>query len=143
MEGNAMNTQDSDIVVNAAKTRNLTTYSNALKAAGLVDTYKGPGPFTVFAPTDQAFSKLPPGELEALLKDKEKLSGILNFHATHGALLAQDMVSVDIASIQGGPLTMKPTGTGFTVNDARGARQEIEASNGVIHGIDTVMKPRE
>ena len=137
-----MNTSDKDIVANAADTANFSLFSNALKAAGLVDTYKATGPFTVFAPTDEAFRKLPPGELEALLKDKAKLAAILNFHATRGTVLAKDIKAHDLPSIQGGPLTMWSDDHGFTVNGAKGLRQEIEASNGVIHGIDTVMKPK-
>ena len=135
------NTQDNDIVVNAANAGNFTTFTNALKAAGLEATYKGEGPFTVFAPTDAAFRKLPEGELHLLLKDKEKLANILNLHATKGVVLAADIKSHALPSLQGQPLNMEPVGLSFTVNGAKGSRQEIEASNGVIHAIDTVMMP--
>ena len=135
------NTQDKDIVVNAANAGNFTTYTNALRAAGLEATYKGPGPFTVFAPTDEAFKKLPDGALHALLKDKVKLADILNMHAMKGAVLAADIKTHVLPSLQGGTLTMEPSNFGFTVNGAKGTLREIEASNGVIHAIDTVLMP--
>jgi hypothetical protein len=115
-----MNTQDKDIVTNAAATEHFSTFSNALKAAGLEAAYKGPGPFTVFAPTDEAFEKLPAGELHALLKDKAKLASILNYHATKGSLLAADIKQHFLPSIQGQSLQMAPSDTGFMVNDAKG-----------------------
>jgi len=138
-----MNTQDTDIVVNAANAGNFSTLSNALKAADLVGTYKGMGPFTFFAPTDEAFRKLPKGSLETLLKDKAKLSSILNFHALKGAVLAKDLKARDSKSIQGETLTFAANEAGFTVNGAQISKQEIEASNGVIHAIDTVMMPKQ
>jgi uncharacterized surface protein with fasciclin (FAS1) repeats len=135
------NTQDKDIVVNAANAGNFSLFSNALRATGLDATYKGPGPFTIFAPTDEAFRKLPDGALHALLKDKEKLSNIINLHAMKGVVLAADIKTHELPSIQGEKLKMEPVGLSFTVNGAKGSRQEIEASNGVIHAIDTVLMP--
>lgn len=138
-----MNTQDKDIVANAAATSHFSTFSNALRAAGLEANYKGPGPFTVFAPTDEAFAKLPPGELHALLKDKAKLASILNYHATKGAVLAADVKQHFLPSIQGQSLQMAPLeDSSFMVNEAKGSRHEIEASNGVLHAIDKVLMPR-
>jgi uncharacterized surface protein with fasciclin (FAS1) repeats len=136
------NTQDKDIVVNAANAGNFATLTNALKAADLVGTYKGIGPFTFFAPTDEAFKKLPDGTIEALLKDKAKLAAVLSHHVIKGAVLAKDIKARDSRSLQGETLTFAANDSGFTVNGARISKQEIEASNGVIHGIDTVMMPK-
>ncbi|HEY4998470.1 MAG TPA: fasciclin domain-containing protein [Usitatibacter sp.] len=136
-----MNTQETDIVVNAANAGNFVILSNALKAAGLVGALKGIGPFTFFAPTDDAFKKLPAGALEKLLKDREKLAAIINAHVMQGAVLANDIKNGDSPSLQGQALKFKTTDTGFTVNGAKVSRNEIEACNGVIHPIDTVMMP--
>jgi uncharacterized surface protein with fasciclin (FAS1) repeats len=137
-----MDTQNQDIVANVAIAGNFTKLHNAMKAAGLVKTYEGIGPFTLFAPTDQAFEKLPQGELEALLKDKVRLGAIINFHALRGAVLAKDLKSRESRSIQGQSLTIAANDDAqFSVNGARISRQEIEASNGVIHGIDTLLMP--
>jgi uncharacterized surface protein with fasciclin (FAS1) repeats len=135
------NTEDKDIVVNAANAGNFVTLSNALKAAGLSATYKGIGPFTFFAPTDEAFRKLPSGAIETLLKDKERLTSLINAHVMRGAMLAKDFKASASPSIQGESLKLAPSDSGFTVNGAKVSRQEIEASNGVIHPIDTVMMP--
>jgi uncharacterized surface protein with fasciclin (FAS1) repeats len=137
-----MNTQDKDVVANAANAGHFTTLSAALKATGLETTYKAAGPFTFFAPTDDAFRKLPPGTLDALLKDKARLTTVLNFHVTRGQVLLKDFRSHDLASVQGEALTMVSRDDGFTVNGAKGSKQEIRASNGVIHGIDSVMIPK-
>lgn len=137
------NTQDKDIVVNAVNAGNFSTLSNALKAADLVGTYKGIGPFTFFAPTDEAFAKLPKGMLHVLLKDKAKLAAIINCHVLQGTVLAKDFAPRETPSIQGEPLRLAANDSGFTVNGARVSRQEIEASNGVIHAIDTVMMPKQ
>ncbi|MGZ5035453.1 MAG: fasciclin domain-containing protein [Usitatibacter sp.] len=134
-----MNTQETDIVVNAANAGNFVTLSNALKAAGLVAALKGIGPFTLFAPTDEAFRKLPPGELEKLLKDRPRLAAIINAHVIEGAVLSNDVTDGDRPSLEGQPLAFKTTGTGFTVNGAKVSRNEIEACNGVIHPIDRVL----
>ncbi len=132
-------TQSKDIVVNVANAGNFGTFYNALRASDLLTTFKGTGPFTLFAPTDAAFAKLPRGKLEELLKDKAQLNQVINLHALKGALLAKDLTASDSTSVQGGTLTFAEMDSGFTVNGARVSRQEIEASNGVIHGIDTVM----
>ena len=135
-----MNTQDKDIVANAADAGNFSTLSNALKAAGLVSTYKTEGPFTMFAPTDEAFEKLPAGALNSLLRDKPKLAALLNAHVIKGAVLAQDLPPAETRNLQGLKLTFASNDEGLTVNGAR-VGKEIEASNGVIHAIDTVMLP--
>jgi uncharacterized surface protein with fasciclin (FAS1) repeats len=138
-----MDTRDNDIVENAAKAGHFNRLGDALKAAGLVGTYKGDGPFTFFAPTDEAFEKIPPGALRRLMEDKAKLAAILNFHVVAGAMLAKDMKSSKTPSLQGQSLTIAASGAGITVNGARVSREEIEASNGVIHPIDTVMMPTD
>ena len=134
-----LNTQEKDLVVNAVNAGNLNTLSNALKAAGLVAKYKGMGPFTMFAPTDAAFDKLGRSAIQALLKDKEKLVDLINAHVMAGAVLAKDIRSMESPSLQGATLTIAANYSGFTVNGAKVSREEIEASNGVIHPIDTVM----
>ena len=134
-------TRDKDIVVNAINAGNFTTLASALKSADLITTYKGIGPFTFFAPTDDAFRKMPAGELEALLANKPKLASVLNFHVMKGAVLMKDFKSRDSRSMQGEKLTIATSASGFTVNGVKNSRQQIEASNGVIHGIDTVMMP--
>jgi uncharacterized surface protein with fasciclin (FAS1) repeats len=136
-----MNTQDKDIVVNAANAGNFTALTNAMKAADMIGTYKGMGPFTMFAPTDAAFEKIPRHQLHALLKDKAKLAAVLNFHVVKGAFLAKDIKSSETPSLQGQTLTIAASASGITVNGAKVSRDEIEASNGVIHPIDTVMMP--
>jgi uncharacterized surface protein with fasciclin (FAS1) repeats len=141
-----MNTQDHDIVANAASAPHFSTFYNARRAAGLEGTFKTAGPFTIFAPTDAAFEKLPPGALNALLKDKAKLAAVINFHATRGAIQAADIKTHDLPSIQGELLALHVSGedldTSFTVNGIKGSKKEIEASNGFLHGIDTVMMPK-
>ena len=132
-------TQSKDIVVNVANAGNFGTFYNALRASDLMPTFKGIGPYTLFAPTDAAFAKLPKGRLEELLKDKAQLNQVINLHAIRGALLAKDIKASDSTSVQGATLTFAERDSGFTVNGAKVSRQEIEASNGVIHGIDTVM----
>ena len=136
-----MDTQNKDIVENAASAGKFTTLGNALAAAGLVSTYKGIGPFTFFAPTDEAFSKLPEGAVNRLLKDKAKLAALINFHVIPGAVLAKDMKARDARSRQGESLTIAANDAGYTVNGVQLSPREIEASNGVIHPIDTLMTP--
>lgn len=142
MNGDDRNTQEKDIVVNAANAGNFCTLGNALKAADLVRTFKGIGPFTFFMPTDAAFAKLPKGMLEGLLKDRAKLASIINAHVLSGSMLAKDFAPGEPRSIQGEPLHIASNDSGFTVNGARVSKEEIEASNGVIHAIDRVMLPK-
>ena len=140
-KGSNMDTQDQDIVAKVASAGNFTKLHNAMKAADLVKTYEGVGPFTIFAPTDEAFAKLPSGQLELLLKDKGRLASILDFHVIRGAALAEDLQARDPRSLQGQSLTVAANDDGFTVNGARISKREIEASNGLIYAIDTVMMP--
>jgi len=136
-----MSTRDSDIVDNAANAGQFRWLGDALKAAGLIDTYKGDGPFTFFAPTDEAFEKIPPGALRRLLENKAKIAEILNYHVVPGVLLAADMDARDERSRHGAMLSIAANEAGFTVNGAKVSRSAIQASNGVIHPIDDVMMP--
>jgi len=138
-----MNTLDNDIIDNAVAAGNLATLSNAFRAAGLVDTLKGAGPFTLFAPTDEAFRKLPAGTVNGLLKDKARLASILNYHVLPGTVLAKDLKDGDARTVQGESVTIASNDAGFTIDGAKVTRKDIESSNGVIHAIDTVMMPRQ
>lgn len=131
-----------DIVEIAAGAANFSTLSNAIKAAGLVDTLKATGPFTVFAPTDAAFKKLAPGVVESLLKDKAKLRAILEYHVVMGKIMAKDVTSRDTKTVQGSSLAVSNLDGAVTVDEAKVVQSDIEARNGVIHGIDTVVMPK-
>ncbi|MBI5032756.1 MAG: fasciclin domain-containing protein [Chloroflexi bacterium] len=114
----------------------------AVTAAGLVDTLKGTGPFTVFAPTDDAFAKLPAGTVDALLKDPAKLKGILLYHVVTDKVVAADVVKLNSAkTAQGAEIKIKVDGNKVTINDANVIITDIPASNGVIHVIDRVILP--
>jgi uncharacterized surface protein with fasciclin (FAS1) repeats len=132
-----------DIVDTAVSAGNFTTLVAAVKAAGLVDTLKGPGPFTVFAPTDAAFAKLPAGTVDALLKDPEKLKGILLYHVVSGKVMAADVVKLKSAkTVQGGSVAIVVKGDKVMVNNANVIKTDIATDNGVIHVIDTVLMPK-
>ncbi|HLL90500.1 MAG TPA: fasciclin domain-containing protein [Tepidisphaeraceae bacterium] len=122
----------------------VTTVVTAIKAADLVSTLKGPGPFTVFAPTNAAFAKLPAGTVEDLLKpeNKDKLRGILLYHVHAGsAIKAADVKTMSLSTANGKPLAVKADGGGVMLNDARVIKTDVVATNGVIHWIDTVLLP--
>lgn len=130
-----------DIVDTAASAGNFNTLVAAVKAAGLVDTLKGEGPFTVFAPTDEAFAKIPQENLEALLKDKKALAKILTYHVVPGKVTSADVVKLTSAdTVEGQPLTIS-TDSGVKVNEANVVKTDIMTSNGVIHVIDSVLIP--
>ena len=138
------NVSAADLVDTAVAGR-FNTLAAAIKAAGLVDALKGPGPFTVFAPTDAAFAKLPPGTLENLLKpeNKEQLRKILTYHVVAGEVMAKDVVKLDSAkTLEGANLTIHAGNGGVMVNNAHVTKTDIAASNGVIHVIDTVLLPK-
>ena len=131
-----------DIVDTAVAAGSFKTLATALQAAGLVETLKGKGPFTVFAPTDAAFAKLPAGALDSLLKDKAKLTAVLTYHVVSGKVMAGDVVKLKEAkTVQGQSLTVSTAG-GVKVDGANVTKTDIEASNGVIHVIDAVVMPR-
>jgi uncharacterized surface protein with fasciclin (FAS1) repeats len=115
--------------------------ATALGAAGLVDTLKGKGPFTVFAPTDEAFAKIPKADLEALLKDKAKLKAVLTYHVVAGKVMAADVKAGKVKTVQGSELTVS-TSSGVMVDNAKVIKTDIVADNGVIHVIDTVIMPK-
>jgi uncharacterized surface protein with fasciclin (FAS1) repeats len=128
-----------DIAISAGSFNTLVT---ALKAAGLVAVLEGKGPFTVFAPTDEAFAALPKGTLENLLKpeNKETLVKILTYHVVPGQIMSTDLKAGKVATVEGSPVTIK-LGKSVTVNNARVVKADIKGSNGVIHVIDKVILP--
>ncbi|ABG32794.1 conserved hypothetical protein [Roseobacter denitrificans OCh 114] len=134
-----------DIVDVAASNGNFNTLVAAVQAAGLEDTLRSEGPFTVFAPTDDAFAALPAGTIEDLLlpENKDKLVGILTYHVIPGAVMAADVsgASTDVATVNGAMLTVDGTGDGVVVGGANVTAADIKASNGVIHVIDKVLLP--
>lgn len=135
---------DKDIVDTAVAAGEFKTLAAALTAAGLVDTLKGPGPFTVFAPTDAAFAKLPAGTLDSLLKpeNKAKLTAILTYHVVAGKVMAADVVKLKEAkTVNGAMIAVKVDGGNVMINNAKVTTADIAASNGVIHVIDTVLLP--
>ena len=134
-----------DIVDTAVAAGNFKTLATALQAAGLVETLKGKGPFTVFAPTDEAFSKLPAGTVEMLLKpeNKQKLSSILTYHVVSGNVKAADVVKLTTAkTVNGQSLMIKVNGGKVMVDGANVVKTDITASNGTIHVIDAVLMPK-
>ena len=134
-----------DIVDTAVNAGSFKTLAAALKAAGLVDTLKGKGPFTVFAPTDEAFAKLPAGTVETLLKpeNKAKLAGILTYHVVSGNVKAADVVKLKSAKTVQGQTVAIDAADGVKINDAKVVKADIDCGNGVIHVIDTVLLPKE
>ena len=131
-----------DIVDTAVAAGNFKTLVTAVKAAGLVDTLKSTGPFTVFAPTDEAFAKLPAGTIEALLKDTEKLKGILTYHVVAGTVMAADVVKLKTAkTVQGQSVKISVKGSTVKVDGATVVKTDIVCDNGVIHVIDAVILP--
>ena len=130
-----------DVAVEAGSFETLVT---AVKAAGLVEVLSSEGPFTVFAPTDEAFAALPEGTLEALLDDPEALRSVLTYHVVPGKVMAKDVLAAERAqpeTVQGAALDVRVADGGVRVNDARVVQTDIEASNGVIHVIDSVVLP--
>lgn len=128
-----------DIAVQAGSFKTLV---QAVQAAGLVETLSGEGPFTVFAPTDEAFAQIPQDTLQAVLADKEKLTAILTYHVVPGKLMAADVVrNTQLQTVQGQSITVSTEG-GVRVNDANVVQTDIEADNGVIHVIDRVIMPK-
>jgi uncharacterized surface protein with fasciclin (FAS1) repeats len=130
-----------DLVDTSIAAGDLGKLADALSAAGLVAELRGPGPYTLFAPTDGAFGKLPPGELEALMADKPRLSAILHHHLLRGRLLTTDLPHGNVRTLEGSSVQIGATDEGPTVGRANITRCNILSSNGVIHAIDTVMMP--
>ncbi|MFL6197389.1 MAG: fasciclin domain-containing protein [Thermoanaerobaculia bacterium] len=138
---NTASAKPKDIVDTAVAAGSFKTLATALQAAGLVDTLKGAGPFTVFAPTDEAFAKLPAGTVEALLKDKAKLTRILTYHVVAGKVTAADVVKLTSAKTVEGQSLAIDASNGVKVGNAKVVKADVMASNGVIHVIDTVLFP--
>jgi len=137
---------DKDIVDTAVAAGSFKTLVAAVKAAGLVETLKGDGPFTVLAPTDEAFEKLPAGTVENLLKpeNKSKLAALLTYHVIPSKAMAADVVKLDgktVKSVEGSPIMVEVEGKTVMVNNAKVTKTDIACSNGVIHVIDTVIMP--
>jgi uncharacterized surface protein with fasciclin (FAS1) repeats len=142
--GGAKEMMKKDIVDTAVAAGDFTTLAAALDAAGLIDTLKGDGPFTVFAPTDAAFAALPEGMVESLLKpeNKDQLIAVLTYHVVPGAVKAGDVVKLDSAkTVNGESVTIEASDMGVKVDNANVIATDIEASNGVIHVIDAVILP--
>ena len=139
--GMAFSAQAKDIVDTAIAAGNFKTLATALGAAGLVETLKGKGPFTVFAPTDAAFAKIPKADLDALLKDKAKLTAVLTYHVVPGKVMAADVKAGKVKTVQGSELTVTTAG-GVKVDSAKVTSTDIVADNGVIHVIDSVIMPK-
>ena len=133
--------QAKDIVDTAVAAGNFKTLATALGAAGLVDTLKGKGPFTVFVPTDEAFAKIPKADLDKLLADKAKLTAVLTYHVVPGTVMAKDVKAGKVKTVQGSEITVTTAG-GVTVDQAKVIKTDIVADNGVIHVIDSVIMPK-
>lgn len=137
--------QSKDVVDTAVAAGSFTTLAKALQAAGLVSTLKGPGPFTVFAPTDEAFARLPAGTVEMLLKpeNKEKLQRVLTYHVVPGKVMASDVLKLTSAkAVSGDTLAVQTRGGTVTIDAATVTKTDVAAANGVIHVIDTVLLPK-
>jgi uncharacterized surface protein with fasciclin (FAS1) repeats len=137
----AATVQAKDIVDTAVAAGDFKTLAVALEKAGLIDTLKGKGPFTVFAPTDAAFAKVPKKDLDALLADKSKLASVLTYHVVPGTLMAKDVKAGKVKTVQGSDLTLS-TSDGVKVDGANVVKTDIVADNGVIHVIDSVVLPK-
>ncbi len=146
MVGGALMTPDKDIVDNAVQANNVTTLVAAVQAAGLVETLKGEGPFTVFAPTDEAFKKLPEGTVESLVmpENKEKLTSILTYHVVSGAWKAEDLEEGEsmVKTVQGSEIKITKKDGKVWVNNAEVIIPNVISKNGVTHVIDTVLMPQ-
>ena len=133
-----------DLVAVASGAGSFNTLVAAVKAAGLVETLQGKGPFTIFAPTDEAFAKLPPGTVENLLKpeNKDQLIAILTYHVVAGKVMAADVKTMQAKTVNGKELSIKVADGKVTVDSAKVTKTDVAASNGVIHVIDTVVLPK-
>ena len=136
------NSSKKDIVTIAVDAGNFQTLATALTEAGFIETLQGDGPFTVFAPTDEAFAKLPEGTIESLLQDKETLNKILLYHVVPGEVTSKDVVKLKKAeTLEGDYITIKSSDAGVMINNSKVITVDIMASNGIIHVIDTVLIP--
>jgi len=132
-----------NIADTAAAAGNLNTFAAGITAAGLIDEFGAKGPFTVFAPTDEAFKKLPPGAYDALLRDSAKFKAVLKYHVISGYFTARDVKPGEVMTLQGTTLTVAGSSNDVRINEARVTQADIAASNGVVHAIDTLILPRK
>jgi PGF-CTERM protein len=139
---NSGNASQKNIVDTAIAAGNFKTLTEAVKAAGLVETLSGPGPFTVFAPTDEAFAKVPKDVLDALMANKTLLTAVLTYHVVPGAVMSSDLKDgMSVKTVEGSDVKIAISPAGVMVNNAKVIQPDIKASNGVIHAIDTVILP--
>ncbi len=139
----ARGAEPKDIVTTAVDAGSFTTLAKALTVAGLVETLQGKGPFTVFAPTDEAFAKLPEGTLDGLLKDKEKLKAVLTYHVVSGKVMSAEVVKLSEAkTVQGQSVKFTVKDGKVKIDNANVAKVDIACSNGVIHVLDSVILPK-
>jgi uncharacterized surface protein with fasciclin (FAS1) repeats len=131
-----------NIVDTAIEAGKFTTFAAGIKAAGLTDALSAKGPFTVFAPTDEAFAKLPPGAWDGLLKDSAKLKAVLNYHVVPGHFIAREVKTGEVMTLQGSTLTAALAFGDLSVNGARITQRDLVATNGIIHAIDAVILPK-
>ena len=131
-----------NIVDSAVAAGNFTTFAAGIKSAGLTDSLSAKGPFTVFAPTDDAFAKLPAGAWDVLLKDSVKLKAVLNYHVVSGHFIAREVKAGEVMTLQGSTLTADKAFGDLSVNGARITQRDVVATNGIIHAIDTVILPK-
>ena len=142
MDASKEESSAADIVDTAVAAGNFQTLVSAVEEAGLVDTLKGEGPFTVFAPTDEAFAKIPQEQLESLLENKTQLTAVLTYHVIAGKVMSTDLTDdMAVATVQGENVTINLDEDGVMVNDAKVVQADIECINGVVHAIDTVLMP--
>ena len=142
MDASKEESSAADIVDTAVAAGNFQTLVSAVEAAGLVDTLKGEGPFTVFAPTDEAFAKIPQDQLESLMANKTQLTAVLTYHVVAGKVMSTDLTDdMAVATVQGDNVTINLDEDGVMVNDAKVVQADIECINGVVHAIDTVLMP--
>jgi uncharacterized surface protein with fasciclin (FAS1) repeats len=139
---NTNTTPTKNIIDTMIAAGHFTTFASAVKAAGLTDELAAKGPFTVFAPTDEAFKKLPAGGYDSVLKDVGKLKAVLNYHVVSGYLAARDVKSGEVMTLQGSPLSSVVSSSDVRVNGARVTKSDIVATNGVVHAIDAVILPK-
>lgn len=132
-----------DLMATAVKTSEIKTFVDALGRSGLGNTLKGNGPYTVFAPSNSAFDKLPPGERESLFRDKKKLAQVLSYHVIPGKILVADVKPGPAKTLHGGTVTLKSDNGMVSVNESRVTLSDLDADNGVIHVIDTVVMPKQ
>ena len=131
-----------NVIDTAITAGHFNTFAAAIKSAGLAETLAAKGPYTVFAPTDEAFKALPPGAYEALLRDSAKLKAVLNYHIVSGHYMAKEVKSGEVMTLQGSTLTVAGSSSDLQVNGARVKHPDLVATNGVVHGIDVVIVPK-